>query len=134
MHEFQVIVHVQGEENVITATPSPSGGYEITGRGIAESARNFKEAVREAVEAARRFFHRQLSKPQHQSWGVRIMTRCGNFQFGDWSSGRPLSGSGGPAPQGPIFDLFEELRDRSNRQPESALESARKLLEFCGRG
>ena len=131
MSEFQIIAHVQGNRHTVKVTPGLSGGYEISAPGTSESAKTFKHAVQAGIESARRFLQRNLTRQHDQAWGVRVVTRCGTFQFGDWSF-EPLLGGGGFPSQEPILDLFREWEDRGNREPLAALAGARKLVEFCG--
>ena len=89
------------------------------------------EALQDAVERLARYFAENLERPGDELWGVRIVSRHGIFEFGDWSFDR-LAGRGGAfSADERAMAVFREWEEEARCDPAVALAAAAELVRHC---
>jgi hypothetical protein len=89
------------------------------------------EALQSAVERLARYFAENLDDPHDELWGVRIVSRHGIFEFGDWSFER-LAGRGGALSTNEgTLNIFREWEEYARCDPAVALAATAELVRHC---
>jgi hypothetical protein len=86
------------------------------------------ETLHTALERLGEYFAENLERPHDELWGVRIVSRAGIFEFGDWSFDR-LAGRGGAlsANEGALT-IFRRWEEEARCDPAVALAATAELV------
>jgi hypothetical protein len=89
------------------------------------------QALQGAVERLAQYFAENLDRPRDELWGVRIVSRQGIFEFGDWSFDR-LAGYGGAfSADERALAVFREWEEEARCDPAVALAATAELVRHC---
>jgi hypothetical protein len=88
-------------------------------------------ALQGAVERLAQHFAENLDRPHDELWGVRIVSRHGIFEFGDWSFDRLASRGGALSANERALMIFREWEEEARCDPAVALAATAELVRHC---
>lgn len=89
------------------------------------------EALQGAVERLAQYFAENLDRPSDELWGVRIVSRHGIFEFGNWSFDRLAGWGGAFSADERALAVFREWEDEARCDPAVALAATADLVRHC---
>ena len=113
MSDFQLTSHVRGRTLILPVRQLDA------------------DALQGALESLGSYFAENLARPYDELWGIRVVTRAGIFEFGDWSFDRWAGRGGALSADEGALAIFREWEEEARRDPAVALAATAELVRHC---